>query len=165
MAVSIKLSGKYLDSVASDPTLDHIQTIRIGSKSLAYWPYKYVTDDDADDLMVSKRALFITVCIKTTITLPRQARDKTNTYRESTLKRRTLSVYLSRRCSSAWSSPASTSASWRTSLTRLSSGKERPFLRCHFILKMIILPRQARDKHRESSTQKRDARFLAAHRL
>jgi hypothetical protein len=54
----IKLSGKYLDSVASDPTLDHIQTIRIGSKSLAYWPYKYVTDDDADDLMVRKRTLF-----------------------------------------------------------------------------------------------------------
>ena len=75
MAISIKLSGKYLDSVASDPTLDHIQTIRIGSKSLAYWPYKYVTDDDADDLMVSKRALFITVYIKTMITLPSQARD------------------------------------------------------------------------------------------
>jgi hypothetical protein len=28
-------------------------------------------------------------------------------------------------------------------------------LRCHFILKMIILPRQARDKHREDS--KKDA--------
>jgi hypothetical protein len=25
------------------------------------------------------------------------------------------------------------------------------FLRCHFILKMIILPRQARDRHRENS--------------
>jgi hypothetical protein len=32
--------------------------------------------------------------------------------------------------------------------------RKRHFLR-HFILKMIILPRQARDKHRES-TQKRD---------
>ncbi|MEM6401347.1 MAG: lysine 2,3-aminomutase [Cyanobacteria bacterium P01_D01_bin.116] len=30
---------------------DHIQTIRIGTKSLAYWPYRYVTDEDADDLL------------------------------------------------------------------------------------------------------------------
>ena len=33
------------------------------------------------------------------------------------------------------------------------------FLRCHLYIKMILLPRQARDKHRES-TQKR-GRFLA----
>jgi hypothetical protein len=32
--------------------------------------------------------------------------------------------------------------------------RKRVFLRSHFILNMIILPRQARDKHRES-TQKR----------
>jgi hypothetical protein len=30
----------------------------------------------------------------------------------------------------------------------------------HFPDKMIILPRQARDKHREKHSQKRDARFL-----
>ena len=36
--------------------------------------------------------------------------------------------------------------------------RERPFLR-HFIVKTIILPRQARDKHRES-TQKRLPFFL-----
>jgi|EP01046_Picozoa_sp_COSAG06_P068296 hypothetical protein len=37
------------------------------------------------------------------------------------------------------------------------SGKETAYLlRCHFILKRISLPRQARDKHRES-TQRRDA--------
>lgn len=30
---------------------DHIQTIRIGTKSVAYWPYRYVTDEDADDLL------------------------------------------------------------------------------------------------------------------
>jgi hypothetical protein len=33
--------------------------------------------------------------------------------------------------------------------------RKTPFLRSHFILNIIILPRQARDKHRES-TQKRD---------
>ena len=32
----------------------------------------------------------------------------------------------------------------------------RPFLRCHFILKLIFLPRQARNKHRET-TQNKDA--------
>lgn len=30
---------------------EHVQTIRIGTKSLAYWPYRYVTDADADDLL------------------------------------------------------------------------------------------------------------------
>jgi hypothetical protein len=31
---------------------------------------------------------------------------------------------------------------------------KRHFLRCHLYIKCIILPRQARDKHRERSTQK-----------
>lgn len=33
------------------PEFEHVQTIRIGTKSLAYWPYRYVTDADADDLL------------------------------------------------------------------------------------------------------------------
>eukprot|EP01046_Picozoa_sp_COSAG06_P024242 COSAG06_NODE_1964_length_7968_cov_4.231033_10_plen_100_part_01 len=32
--------------------------------------------------------------------------------------------------------------------------RKTPFLRCHFILKMINLPRQARDKHGESAPKK-----------
>ena len=35
-------------------------------------------------------------------------------------------------------------------------GQKTPFLRCHLDINCIILPRQARDKHRES-TQKRMA--------
>jgi L-lysine 2,3-aminomutase len=31
--------------------LDHIESIRIGTKSLAYWPQRFVTDPDADDTM------------------------------------------------------------------------------------------------------------------
>lgn len=31
--------------------LEHLQTIRIGTKSVAWWPYRYLTDPDADDLM------------------------------------------------------------------------------------------------------------------
>jgi KamA family protein len=33
------------------PELDHLQTIRIGTKAVAYWPQRFVTDDDADDLL------------------------------------------------------------------------------------------------------------------
>lgn len=34
-----------------EPEFDHIQSIRIGTKSVAYWPYKYVTDKESDDLL------------------------------------------------------------------------------------------------------------------
>jgi L-lysine 2,3-aminomutase len=33
------------------PELDHIENIRIGTKSVSYWPQRFVTDKDADDLM------------------------------------------------------------------------------------------------------------------
>jgi len=33
------------------PGLEHVQSIRIGTKSLAYWPQRFVTDDDADDCL------------------------------------------------------------------------------------------------------------------
>jgi KamA family protein len=31
--------------------LDHLESIRIGTKSLAYWPQRFVTDPDADDTL------------------------------------------------------------------------------------------------------------------
>ncbi|MDT8323612.1 MAG: lysine 2,3-aminomutase [Bacteroidota bacterium] len=34
-----------------DPALEHLQTIRFGTKSVAYWPQRFVTDTDADDLL------------------------------------------------------------------------------------------------------------------
>ncbi|MBR9977547.1 MAG: lysine 2,3-aminomutase [Bacteroidetes bacterium] len=34
-----------------DPALEHLQTIRFGTKSVAYWPQRFVTDADADDLL------------------------------------------------------------------------------------------------------------------
>lgn len=40
----------YLEPLLK-PELDHIQTIRIGSKSLSFWPQRYVTDADADQLL------------------------------------------------------------------------------------------------------------------
>ena len=41
---------KYVEPLL-DPELDHVQNIRIGTKSLAYWPQRFVSDDDADDLL------------------------------------------------------------------------------------------------------------------
>ncbi|MFO7893027.1 MAG: hypothetical protein R6U63_04770, partial [Longimicrobiales bacterium] len=34
-----------------DPGLGHVQNIRIGTKSPASWPHRFLTDDDADDLL------------------------------------------------------------------------------------------------------------------
>jgi KamA family protein len=33
------------------PDFEHIRTIRIGSKSLSYWPYRFLTDEDSDRLI------------------------------------------------------------------------------------------------------------------
>lgn len=40
----------YLEPLL-DPALEHVQTIRIGTKSVAYWPHRFVSDADADDLL------------------------------------------------------------------------------------------------------------------
>jgi len=51
MVMNSKQLGRYLNALSSNPELEHLNTIRIGSKSLSYWPYKYVTDDDAKDML------------------------------------------------------------------------------------------------------------------
>ncbi len=33
------------------PEFEHIKNIRIGTKSLSYWPYRYVTDKDSDGIL------------------------------------------------------------------------------------------------------------------
>ena len=33
------------------PGMEHVESIRIGSKSLSYWPQRFVTDPDADDTL------------------------------------------------------------------------------------------------------------------
>ncbi len=33
------------------PDFSHIQTIRIGSKALSFWPQRFITDEDADELI------------------------------------------------------------------------------------------------------------------
>lgn len=42
--------ARYIEPIL-EANLDHIHTIRIGTKAVAYWPQRFVTDDDADDLL------------------------------------------------------------------------------------------------------------------
>lgn len=40
----------YLEPLLA-PEFEHLQTIRIGSKSLSFWPQRFVSDPDADELL------------------------------------------------------------------------------------------------------------------
>ena len=51
MVMKTKVFARYIDRILEDPELAHVQTIRIGTKSVAYWPQRYVTDADAEDLL------------------------------------------------------------------------------------------------------------------
>ena len=50
MVMKTKALRAYLEPLLS-PEFDHVTSIRIGTKSVAYWPHRYLTDPDADDLM------------------------------------------------------------------------------------------------------------------
>ena len=50
MIMSAKNLAAYIDPLL-EPDFEHIRNIRIGTKSVAYWPYKFVTDKDADDTL------------------------------------------------------------------------------------------------------------------
>ncbi|MGD9861441.1 MAG: KamA family radical SAM protein [Marinobacterium sp.] len=50
MVMKTKNLRAYLEPLL-EPEFDHIRTIRIGSKALTFWPYRFVTDEDSDDLM------------------------------------------------------------------------------------------------------------------
>lgn len=56
MVMKAKHLRMYLEGLMK-PELDHIQNIRIGSKSLTFWPYRFVTDDDANDILQLFREL------------------------------------------------------------------------------------------------------------
>lgn len=51
MIMSADLLEQHIDALL-ESGLDHIQNIRIGTKSLAYWPHKYVSDPDADRILL-----------------------------------------------------------------------------------------------------------------
>lgn len=50
MVMSYPKLKAYLEPFLK-PEFDHIKNIRIGTKSLSYWPYRYVTDKDADQII------------------------------------------------------------------------------------------------------------------
>lgn len=50
MVMKTRSLAAYLDGLVH-PDFDHVQTIRIGTKSLSFWPHRYVTDPDADDML------------------------------------------------------------------------------------------------------------------
>jgi KamA family protein len=50
MIMSTSVLRRYVEPLL-DPELGHIESIRIGTKSLGYWPQRFVTDQDAGDTL------------------------------------------------------------------------------------------------------------------
>lgn len=50
MIMSAEMLGQYLEPFI-DAELPSLRSIRIGTKSLAYWPYRYLTDKDSDGIL------------------------------------------------------------------------------------------------------------------
>jgi KamA family protein len=50
MVMSARNLATYIDPIL-DARIPHLRTIRIGTKSLSYWPYKYTTDKGAEDVL------------------------------------------------------------------------------------------------------------------
>ena len=50
MIMKTKYLAFYLEPLLS-PAFEHVQNIRIGTKALAFWPYRFISDDDADALL------------------------------------------------------------------------------------------------------------------
>ena len=50
MIMKNKILSKYIDDLL-EADLPSLQTIRIGTKALGYWPYRFLTDNDAADTL------------------------------------------------------------------------------------------------------------------
>lgn len=50
MTASAKIISSYIEPLLTEE-FKHIRTIRFGTKSLAYWPYRYLTDNDSNDMI------------------------------------------------------------------------------------------------------------------
>lgn len=50
MTMSASRLKAYIEPFLS-PELEHIKTIRIGTKSLSFWPYRFVNDKDSEELL------------------------------------------------------------------------------------------------------------------
>jgi KamA family protein len=59
LIMKTKILATYIDALL-DANLPHLKTIRIGTKALSYWPYRFTSDADAEALL----ALFTKVAQK-----------------------------------------------------------------------------------------------------
>lgn len=50
MIMKNRIFAEYINPLLEND-IPNLQTIRIGTKALGYWPYKFLTDDDADDTL------------------------------------------------------------------------------------------------------------------
>ena len=50
MIMRTRVLRRYIEPLLS-PELEHVQNIRIGTKAVAYWPQRFVSDEDADDCL------------------------------------------------------------------------------------------------------------------
>jgi KamA family protein len=50
LVMKTSVLARYIEKLL-EPGFEHIHTIRIGSKALAYWPYRFLTDNDSEDLI------------------------------------------------------------------------------------------------------------------
>jgi KamA family protein len=50
MVMSAKLFKMYIDAII-EAKIPHLQNIRIGSKALAFWPYRFISDSDSQELL------------------------------------------------------------------------------------------------------------------
>jgi KamA family protein len=50
MIMASHVFERYLDTIL-EADIPHLQNIRIGTKSLTFWPYKYTTDKDAEHIL------------------------------------------------------------------------------------------------------------------
>src|SRR5690606_12588636 len=50
MIMKAKVLAAYIEPLLNSD-IPNLQTIRIGTKSLAYFPYKFISDDDADEML------------------------------------------------------------------------------------------------------------------
>lgn len=51
MIMSFKVFQQYIEPFLDSNNKTNIQTIRIGTKALGFWPYKFLTDKDANDFI------------------------------------------------------------------------------------------------------------------
>jgi len=65
MIMKAKIFAKYIDTLL-DADIPNLKTIRIGTKALSYWPYKFLTDNDAEETLeifekVSNKGLHLAI--------------------------------------------------------------------------------------------------------